>query len=134
MTRVATCAATASGIALAVIWGCGGQVGVSSRGGPPAAVADAGARDGGDAMSVAVAALGASCPEDAPWTGVVCLGRGYVACPGGMYMDEKSRCVNEAGVIAAAAASASATVEAPPASSDEPATPSEVMSASPATP
>lgn len=36
-----------------------------------------------------------ACPEDAPWTGTVCLGAGYVACPGGWSMDDRSRCVHE---------------------------------------
>ena len=27
--------------------------------------------------------LPATCPQDAPWTGQICMGQGYVTCPGG---------------------------------------------------
>jgi hypothetical protein len=35
------------------------------------------------------------CPEDAPWNGRVCLGHGYVACPGISRFDDAGACVSE---------------------------------------
>ena len=36
------------------------------------------------------------CPDDAPWNGRVCLGNGYVACPGAARLDDAGACVTEA--------------------------------------
>jgi hypothetical protein len=82
-----------SALSLSFVACAGGAPAATSSPGSMASVADAGARDAtADALAPNVAALGASCPEDAPWTGTVCLGRGYVACPSGMYMDAKNKC------------------------------------------
>ena len=32
------------------------------------------------------------CPQDAPWNGRVCLGQGYVACPGDARLDDAGAC------------------------------------------
>jgi hypothetical protein len=32
------------------------------------------------------------CPHDAPWNGKVCMGMGYVACPGDRRLDENGTC------------------------------------------
>jgi len=32
------------------------------------------------------------CPQDAPWNGRVCLGQGYVACPGDERLDDAGSC------------------------------------------
>jgi hypothetical protein len=32
------------------------------------------------------------CPQDAPWNGRLCLGHGYVACPGGASLDDAGVC------------------------------------------
>ena len=34
------------------------------------------------------------CPQDAPWNGKVCLGMGYVACPGADRMDDAGACAS----------------------------------------
>jgi hypothetical protein len=34
------------------------------------------------------------CPQDAPWNGRVCLGMGYVACPGAARMDDAGACAS----------------------------------------
>jgi hypothetical protein len=47
----------------------------------PAAPSDAGAPPG-------------RCPPDAPWNGRVCLGMGYVACPGEKRMDDAGVCAS----------------------------------------
>jgi len=67
---------------------CGGKAA------PPATVArvDAGAPP----EAAPTSDVGAACPEDATWTGAVCLGHGYVACPAGLALDEKGRCVSRA--------------------------------------
>jgi hypothetical protein len=45
-----------------------------------------------DASPPAPPAWGGRCPEDAPWNGKVCLGHGYVACPGESRMDDAGAC------------------------------------------
>ena len=32
------------------------------------------------------------CPQDAPWNGRVCLGQGYLACPGDARLDDAGVC------------------------------------------
>jgi hypothetical protein len=60
------------------------------------------------------------CPQDAPWNGRVCLGHGYVACPGGASLDDGGACraleVVDAGAEDAEppAEDASAKVRVPP--------------------
>jgi hypothetical protein len=34
------------------------------------------------------------CPQDAPWNGRVCLGMGYVACPGEGRLDDAGACAS----------------------------------------
>jgi hypothetical protein len=36
------------------------------------------------------------CPQDAPWNGKVCMGMGYVACPGERRLDEGGVCAASA--------------------------------------
>jgi hypothetical protein len=46
---------------------------------------------------------GGRCPQDAPWNGRVCLGHGYVACPGGASLDDAGACLAGPGAAAQAA-------------------------------
>ena len=78
---------------LAMVGACGGGQ-LSPVGPPPGAALDGGGRDASRDTSVPPL-FGGACPEDAPWTGAVCLGQGYVACPGGYSMDDRSRCVHD---------------------------------------
>jgi hypothetical protein len=36
----------------------------------------------------------ATCPEDSAWSGAVCQGHGYVACPAGTHLDDHNRCTS----------------------------------------
>jgi hypothetical protein len=60
-----------------------------------AEVKSAGPADAGRSDATAPVTFAPGCPEDAPWTGALCQGRGYVACPGGMFLD-KDRCAGKA--------------------------------------
>jgi hypothetical protein len=72
---------------------CGGGAACEPSRAPPSGVAldvsastvQAGPVDAGSAPS-------GRCPPDAPWNGRVCLGGGYVACPGDGRLDDAGAC------------------------------------------
>jgi hypothetical protein len=102
---LASCAVALCPLALlAAVAACGG--GQRPPAGVSAGAMDGGSRDGArDAPPPPL--FGGACPDDAPWTGAVCLGQGYVACPGGYSMDDRSRCVHDVPAVTAAAAAVS---------------------------
>ena len=52
------------------------------------------------------------CPQDAPWNGRVCLGHGYVACPGGATLDDAGTCQASANATPEVLDAAAAPVDA----------------------